>query len=296
MKKIICFSLLLIISQFTFAQKYILVHGWTSAGSIWNGSKIKELIQNEFTYTNIYQPSLSGFQNAEIQSLNLRNYLNNNAINSGIAISHSMGGVNTRTHLRRQFNEGLPQRISQHYSIGTPHFGTKLANNSGDAALLLIVGALSVVYPTGSILDDPIQGLGFVYDQNHPEDFWVASSLLWGGNMLSDVLVDGLLNSPALYDLRTNSEAVANVNNNINYEADLIKVGIAATEAEPILFRTMTHALNNVMSPQNQVSEQFILDCKSAIEYFKLVRIFWALYDYYDDPNLYNPTWTSQNQ
>lgn len=235
-------SSFLIYAQFIFGQNYILVHGWMNNGGVFTNTDVKQLIQNEFGYSYIYQPNLNGSQTAATQSLNLRNYLNQYNINSGIAISYSMGGVTTRTHLKRQFDNNLSQRINQHYTIGSPHLGSKVANNRPEAIKTLILGAYSIVAPTGILMDDPLQGLGFTYETGRHEQYWVTASLLWGGSLLSDAIVSCLLDSPGFNDLKTNSQAIANINQQTNYENNTIKVGIAATEQDPILFRMLAHS------------------------------------------------------
>ncbi len=282
-------SSLIIYSQFIFGQNYVLVHGWMNNGGIFTNTDVKQLIQNEFGYSYIYQPNLNGSQTAATQSLNLRNYLNQYNINSGIAISYSMGGVTTRTHLKRQFDNNLSQRINQHYTIGSPHLGSKVANNRPEAIKTLILGAYSIVAPTGILMDHPIQGLGFTYETGRYEQYWVTASLLWGGSLLSDAIVSGLLDSPGFNDLKTNSQAIANINQQTNYENNTIKVGIAATEQDPILFRMLAH------SDPIDISENLMLDYLEIIEYTKLARIAWALYYYFDDPTIYNFIWLARN-
>ena len=286
---ILLLSSFIIYAQFIFGQNYILVHGWMNNGGVFTGTDVKQLIQNEFGYSYIYQPNLNGSQTAATQSLNLRNYLNQYNINSGIAISYSMGGVTTRTHLKRQFDNNLAQRISQHYTIGSPHLGSKVANNRPEAIKTLILGAYSIVTPTGILMDDPVQGLGFTYETGRYEQYWVTASLLWGGSLLSDAIVSGLLDSPGFNDLKTNSQAIANINQQTNYENNTIKVGIAATEQDPILFRMLAH------SDPIDISENLMLDYLEIIEYTKIARIALALYYYFDDPTIYNFIWLARN-
>src|SRR5690554_818705 len=78
-------------SSCCYSQDYIFVHGWLGSGSSWNNSGVEDLIES-MDYTRILKPSLIGNQSASTQSLNLRNYLINNNVNNGVAISFSMGG------------------------------------------------------------------------------------------------------------------------------------------------------------------------------------------------------------
>jgi len=98
-------AILILLSSISFlkAQDCVLVHGWTQDGTVWNGTGVKNLLQNEYQFNRILQPTLDGTNAASQQSLNLRNYLTSNNVNNSLVISHSMGGMTTRYHLKRQF-------------------------------------------------------------------------------------------------------------------------------------------------------------------------------------------------
>src|SRR5690606_34016796 len=129
-------------SSCCYSQDYIFVHGWLGSGSSRNNSGVEDLIES-MDYTRILKPSLIGNQSASTQSLNLRNYLINNNVNNGVAISFSMGGMTTRYHLRRQYDLGQSSRVGYNFTIGSPHYGTAVANNISLASRILLVGAAS---------------------------------------------------------------------------------------------------------------------------------------------------------
>lgn len=99
------FLILILFSAHINGQDCVLVHGWLNSGNVWNGTGVKSVLQNEYYFSRILQPSLGGTNSAYQQSLNLKNYLINNSVSNSLAISYSMGGMNTRYHLKRQFEQ-----------------------------------------------------------------------------------------------------------------------------------------------------------------------------------------------
>lgn len=231
MKKLLCLFITLF-SVSLFAQDYVLLHGWMGNGDDWNNSGVENLIQSQY-HSNIYKPSLNGTSSAYVQSLNLRNFLNNNNVNNGVAVSFSMGGMTNRYHLRRQYDNLQNSRISQHYSILSPHLGSKAADNVPKATRLLFVGAYAAVWP-GWIEDNGSSS----YIVHH--DFTPAFEMVI--LLLGPTMFDAILNhvaQPALNDLKTNSSAVQYINPTWGnyYENNLLKVAIVGMEIDPVVWR-----------------------------------------------------------
>ncbi len=230
MKKIFLIFVLLL-SVNLFAQDYLLLHGWMGNGGDWNNSGVENLVENQI-HSNIYKPSLDGVKSASQQSINLRNFLNNNNVNNGVAVSFSMGGMSTRYHLRRQYDQNQNARISQHYSILSPHLGSTVADNVPLATKLLFVSAYAAVWP-GWIEED---GQGYIVYHNFTPAYEMVIVLL------GPPIFDAILNAttqPALNDLKTGSSAVQYVNpaGGNYYEDNLVKVGIVGTEIDPVVWR-----------------------------------------------------------
>ncbi len=208
----------------------------------------------------ILKPSLDGNESASTQSLNLRNFLNGNNVNNGVAVSFSMGGMTTRYHLRRQYDQGLPSRVSQHYTIASPHFGTAVADNVPLATRILLVGAASAVWP-GWIEEDEY---GYIVHHNFAPSYYMVQVLL--GTPVFDAIIN-LTGQPALSDLEVNSLAINYINPSGRpyYENNLIRVGIVGTEIDPVIYRLAAGWLD--------VSEQTILDLEETVATWKFVNV-----------------------
>jgi triacylglycerol esterase/lipase EstA (alpha/beta hydrolase family) len=142
MKKYMVFLIAMLFSYYSYSQDYIFVHGWLGDGSDWNNSGIENLIELR-AHSDILKPSLTGSQSASTQSLNLRNYLNSNNVIDGTSIAFSMGGMTTRYHLRRQYDQSISSRLGYNFTIASPHYGTAVANNTALATRIILVGGNS---------------------------------------------------------------------------------------------------------------------------------------------------------
>lgn len=217
------------------SQDAVMIHGWLGDGSIWEGTVIKQVVTSSpIHFSRVLQPSLSGCDASATQASNLSNYLINNSVNNGVGIAYSMGGINSRHYLRDKYVASQQQRLSELYTIGTPHHGTRLANNVVNAGRHAILVGASAIYP--GYLDE--NELGFVYHYYDEVAAVLAFVLLEGS------LIQGIVNEvcgPATYDLREGSPAVTWINGDAAYEQNTIKVGIAGTEIDPVVWRMVSH-------------------------------------------------------
>ncbi len=246
------------------SQDAVLIHGWRGDGSIWDGTVLKQVVTTSPIYfTRVLQPSLDGCVASTTQAANLNNYLINNNITNGIGIAYSMGGINSRHYLRDRYVASQQQRLSQLYTIGTPHHGTKLANNIVNAGRHAILGAASAIYP-GWLGEN---ALGFEY--HGTEAAAVVAGLLLEGSLIQGI-VNGVC-GPATYDLRDDSPAVTWINGDAAYEQNIIKVGIAGTEINPVIWRMVSHYFPNVSEDEALQWEQDVTSLKWSYIFSALV-------------------------
>ena len=205
LKFYIC-TFFLAFSTFLFSQDYVLIHGWLGNAGDWDNTGVKQLVAGRLP-SRILQPSLDGTESASTQSINLRNYLNNNNVNDCIAVSFSMGGMNGRYHLRRQYDVALPSRISQHYTIDSPHYGTAVANNIPLATRIGLVGAAAILWP--GYLTEEGGEIVLHYVPHHQPSAALAWALI--GAPYLDAILFGY-SGPALSSLCENSSAVNYIN------------------------------------------------------------------------------------
>ncbi|HMS02702.1 MAG TPA: hypothetical protein PKE51_06995 [Gemmatimonadaceae bacterium] len=99
-------------------QPAVFVHGLKSDGSTW--STVRPLVETELQITGT-APTLSWGQVYATQAANLHAALAGSG--NVIAVTHSNGGVLTRTYLT---SNGSP-RVNRHVSINSPHRGATLA-------------------------------------------------------------------------------------------------------------------------------------------------------------------------
>jgi hypothetical protein len=272
--KIKFISILILFSSLLSAQECVLVHGWLSDGTVWNGTGVKNVIQNEFLFQNIFQPTINGTASVEDQSLNLRNYLITNNINNALAISYSMGGMSTRYHLKRQYTLGQASRINWHFTIGTPHKGTPIANNVDAAVRRILITAEAVLYP-GWLAED-INGISFL---NIPgwSEYYSALVIIFGDFLYQLVFPE--LGGPALADLAEDSPADIYINHSgTAYENDIAKVGITGTEDFPEVYRLGSSFFSGI-------SEDDMLGYVEDVKDFKALLIIMDLLNYIDEPN-----------
>lgn len=261
---------ILMTSNMSVAQDFLLIHGWTGNGSQWNGSAFEQLIQNKILHTAIHKPTLGGTNSSYNQAMSLNTYLNNNNINNGIAIAYSMGGLNTRYYLKHEYGN---QKISELYTIGSPLKGTYLANNRTKAVTLLLLGAASILYPGGYLEDGSIITVhGWNWDI-----MYVAGSLIF--NPIADALINNY-GGAATTDLEVGSEAVTYTNTGTSYENNIIKVGIAGTEIDPVLYRMGAHVIG--------ATEESVLDVVDYIHGFKILQMINAFINYAENQTPYN--------
>jgi hypothetical protein len=260
MKKLYIFAIVvvLVFSMSAFGQKYVLIHGWLGDGSVWNDTRVKSMIQNEMAQY-VYQPSLTGTASSNTQALNLNSYLVNNSIDDAVAVSFSMGAMNTRRHLRNQFEIYEPQRIGYHFSIGGTHYGSPVATNLEEATFIIIAGAAAAIYP-GWLTDDgshPYYHLPY----GIPEDLFWGAYILTGSELALGITY--FIGGPALNDLKTTSTAVSTINPSgpNYYESNITKVGIVGTEIDPVIWRLMAGSF--------EIDENTVLD---LVDYINQIR------------------------
>lgn len=82
LSKISTYVFICLLSTLLFSQDYVLVHGWLGNGADWNNTGVENLVASRLP-GRILKPSLDGNELAATQSLNLRNFLNNNNVNNG---------------------------------------------------------------------------------------------------------------------------------------------------------------------------------------------------------------------
>lgn len=240
----------------TVAQDFLLIHGWTGNGSQWNGSAFEQLIQNEILYTSpIHKPTLGGTNSSYNQAMSLKTYINNHNINNGIAIAYSMGGLNTRYYLKHEWGN---QKISELYTVGSTLKGTYLANNRIKAVKLLLLGAASILFPGGEL----INGVPITVQSWDWDIAYIAGSLIF--NPLADALINNY-GGAAVYDLEVGSEAVTYTNSDTGFENNIIKVGIASTELEPVLYRMGAHVIG--------ATEESVIDVVGFINGYKIIQM-----------------------
>jgi len=97
--------------------------------------------------SNVYQPSLTGTASSNSQAINLNIFLTNSSIDDAVAVSFSMGAMNTRRYLRNQYELLIPGRFTHHYSIGGTHYGSPVATNLEMAVRIAVAGAAAAIYP-----------------------------------------------------------------------------------------------------------------------------------------------------
>lgn len=265
--KISTYVFICLLSTLLFSQDYVLVHGWLGNGADWDNTGVENLVASRQP-GRILKPSLDGNELASTQSLNLRDFLNNNSVNNGVAVSFSMGGMTTRYHLRRQYDQSLPGRVSQHYTIASPHFGTAVADNIPLATRIGLVGAASILWP------------GWLAEENghlvYYYEYYPSAELAWvlTAAPLFDAFLYGI-GDPALSDLGENSSAVNYINppGGANYENNIIKVGIVGTEIDPVVWRLMAGWL--------EIEEQTVLDLAANVEQWRFVSMINAMFGYF---------------
>lgn len=266
------FLLLILFSVLIKGQDCVLVHGWTNDGSIWNGTGVKSILQNEYDFDRILQPSLGGTYSASQQSLNLRNYLNNYNVNNSLVISHSMGGMNTRYHLKRQFQQSQPSRINYHFTIGSTHLGALIANNREYAVNRLLTVFEAALKPGGYLGGNIIEGIGVYYVYENQANY-VAVMLL--ADFFEEIIHNE--GGPALDDLEMGSSADLYINQpNTIYESNIAKVGIAGVEDYPEVYRIAASGFG--------ISENEMLDVVDWVVYYKLAILIADFINYAENP------------
>ncbi len=236
--KVIIIVCLAFLSSTLYGQDCVLLHGWLGDGNIWQGTGVKGVIQNEYHFDRILQPHLGGTLSALNQSLNFRNYLINHHVSNALTISYSMGGMNTRYHLKRQFELGQPSRIGYHFTIGSPHIGALLADNSSQAASRLLIVSEAALRPFGRLLFQQ----GGIVIQYYLWESALYAAILTGADYFNQLIHN--IGGEALIDLKMVSEAVNYINYpNTNYENSVAKVGITGIEDYPQVYRTAAHSV-----------------------------------------------------
>lgn len=264
--------LMILITTIIRGQDCVLVHGWLNNGAVWNGSGVKNVVDNEYHFNRILQPTLGGTYSAATQSLNLRDYLINNNVQNSLTISYSMGGMNTRYHLKRQFEQSQPGRIDHHFTIGTPHIGALIANNRTEAINRILLGCEAALFPTG-YLGEVIFGEIIIY-------YSILDFAYFAGSIIGTSYIDAILNNtggPALTDLEMGSPADIYINHpNTNYENNVIKVGIAGVEDYPQLYRLASSTFG--------FTEEQMLDIENYIKAYKLIFLIFDFINFVEQP------------
>jgi len=269
----ILFSIFIQLSTSFSQDDVVLIHGWLGDGSIWNGTALKQVAQiPEFQFNRILQPSLNGTATSGVQAINLHNYLVAQNVTSGIGIAYSMGALNSRYYSRLVYEASEEQRLQQFYTIGGTHFGTRLANNRLAAVNLLLVGAFSILYP-GYLYEGPD---GLIYIAFTLEDAAAVAAGLVYLNPYFDALIN-LIGGPAVQDLEEGSGAVNYINGSTEYESNIIKVGIAGTEIDPVLYR--------MLAPYLGASEESMLLAADHVIQVKQLLLFNAIINYVEQPS-----------
>lgn len=265
MKKLVAF--LILNSLVAFSQDAVLIHGWLGNGAIWDGTVPKQVITSwPFSFNRVLQPSLDGYSASAIQAANMHSYLTSNNVSNGVGIAYSMGGINARYYLRVRHELAQQQRLSQLYTIGTPHLGTRAANNVVTAGRHLIISAAATLYP-GWISED-IPGIFNLHYYSF-EAAMIAYALLEDPILRSIIEVVG---GPALHDLEVGSPAVNYINEDVSYEQNLIKVGIAGTEINPVSYR--------LVAPFLGLTENEVLLFEQDVTSQKWFYLIWAMIDF----------------
>ena len=194
------------------AQQVVLTHGWRSNDKAWENTKVKNYLVDQFGADSVFVPDLDGNERAVTQANNLKNYLRQHDINFGRSVVHSMGGLNTRLYLRKQYlgdydyDISAPgQRISQLYTIGTPHYGSRVANNVVWAGIHLINTAICAVYP-GCIVefeDHTIASYGLNISSEN-------MGYIFAALYLADAFWVPRFGSPGIHDLKTDASVITN--------------------------------------------------------------------------------------
>ncbi len=250
--------LVIILTSFSIlsAQDFILVHGWTGSGNVWNNTGVKQLLQSYYYNHTIRQPSLGGTSSANNQALSLNSYLNSYSVTNGIGIAHSMGGITTRNYLKNQYQNGQLQRINKLFTIGSPHLGTRLADNRDAAFNLLLAGAYSALAPSGYLEDAG----SYIIMHGASYTFLDIAYILLYSEFLKPI------------EASNPNNAVTYINSGTAYENNIIKVGIAGTEINPVLYRMGAHLLGE--------AEDYILQCVNYVEDYKMLLILNAAINY----------------
>ncbi len=279
------FIILILFSALLYGQDGVLVHGWLNTGAVWNGTGVKSVLQNEYNFNRILQPTIGGTYgtySASQQSLNLRDYLINNSVTNSVAISYSMGGMNTRYHLKRQFEQGQPGRVQYHFTIGSPHIGAMLANNSAEVVHRLIITCEAALHP-GGWLEETIEGIGIHYAFAQAANY---AGVLIAADKFNQLVFN--LGGPAFNDLKMGSNADLYINHpNTNYENNVIKVGIAATEDYPQVYRAAASLFG--------ISENQMLNTVDDVKAWKYMVLISDFINYAENPTPQNLSYLEES-
>lgn len=150
--------------------------------------------------------------------------------------------------------------------------GTRLADNRNAALNLLIAGAYAALAPTGYLEDI---GPNIIMHGSSYTFLDIAYILLYSHALKPIVDRTG---GPAMTDLEAGNpiNAVSYINNGTTYENNIQKIGIAATEINPVLYRMGAHLLGE--------AEDYILQCVDYVENYKMVLILNAAFNVVEDP------------
>jgi hypothetical protein len=264
---------LILLANIVFAQRATLVHGLNNDASIFYGTKIQQVVNDEFGYPSPLIPSLGGNLAANTQSTNLDNTLVSNNVREGLSVSYSMGGVVTRNYMKSKYpsNNNL---LDGHISIATPHLGAKIVNNAELAARLILDQAEAIIFPgwiDGTTLHVPFDAAGLL-------------AVLALNSYVND-MVSQIGSNAAAQDLRTNSQVITDINSSSAYEQEVFKAGIYCRELEPVLY--------NMLVGDISISENGISWLVDLIYATKLSFIIYHLYAYNSAADAGNAYWMS---
>lgn len=256
----------------------ILTHGWRASADDWLGTAVYNFMQYEYKPGRLLRAELDGKKSSNEQAGNLRSFLNTEHVNFGISVAHSMGGVNTRNYMHQEFTSGRDSKVTQLYTFGTPHYGSKVADNFDKAKRLLLTRAEAIISPN-PLADLGADKLGNIVIR---AVFSAAAELavaLTSEYMDERFLSDEAIGNAGLQDLRTDANVYSRINEQIQsgeirrYEKIYKKIGIIGYDRNPILLRMAAHAVNQ--------SEDSIINAWESVKKLRKYLLGYYKFKYY---------------